>query len=196
MHETHQYLACRGLSRLLCARSLPFDFVKTRIQKMEKGPDGKYPYKSSIDCAVQTFTKEGPLKFYTGFPTYCVRCAPFAPPQTLAHLTLAPHSADERQRPRLFAHGVGGGCHTGQMHCPVAGALQQCSAKCPFYPSLGRLPDYFCDLLDLLSHHFTKHWPAGWLMLVRCARCRIAPHAAMTLVFLDLLRTTEKKFGL
>ena len=60
---------------LLAARSLPFDFVKTRIQKMEKGPDGKYPYKGSIDCAVQTFTKEGPLKFYTGFPTYCVRCA-------------------------------------------------------------------------------------------------------------------------
>ena len=48
------------------AFSLPFDFVKTRIQKMEKGPDGKYPYKGPFDCAVKTFTQEGPLKFYTG----------------------------------------------------------------------------------------------------------------------------------
>ena len=55
--------------------SLPFDFVKTRIQKMEKGPDGTYPYKGPVDCAMQTFRKEGPLKFYTGFPTYCIRCA-------------------------------------------------------------------------------------------------------------------------
>ena len=57
-------------------RSLPFDFVKTRIQKMEKGPDGTYPYKGPVDCAIQTFKKEGPLKFYTGFPTYCIRCDP------------------------------------------------------------------------------------------------------------------------
>jgi len=56
--------------------SLPFDFVKTRMQKMEKGPDGKYPYKSPMDCAMQTLKNEGPLKFYTGFPTYCVRIAP------------------------------------------------------------------------------------------------------------------------
>lgn len=56
------------------ACSLPFDFVKTRIQKMEPLPDGTLPYKGPLDCAVKTFTKEGPLKFYTGFPTYCVRC--------------------------------------------------------------------------------------------------------------------------
>ena len=55
------------------ACSLPFDFVKTRIQKMEKLPDGSYPYKSPVDCAVKTFRDEGFLKFYTGFPTYCLR---------------------------------------------------------------------------------------------------------------------------
>ena len=55
------------------ACSLPFDFVKTRIQKMEKMPDGSYPYKSPVDCAVKTFREEGFLKFYTGFPTYCLR---------------------------------------------------------------------------------------------------------------------------
>ncbi len=57
------------------ACSLPFDFVKTRIQKMDKLPDGSYPYKSPIDCAVKTFREEGALKFYTGFPTYCLRYA-------------------------------------------------------------------------------------------------------------------------
>ena len=75
--KRHAYAACarQNFDMIVWAAcSLPFDFVKTRIQKMEKGPDGKFPYKGSIDCAVQTFTKEGPLKFYTGFPTYCVRC--------------------------------------------------------------------------------------------------------------------------
>ena len=62
------------------ACSLPFDFVKTRIQKMEPGPDGKFPYKGPVDCAMKTLTQEGPLKFYTGFPTYCVRCATHGAP--------------------------------------------------------------------------------------------------------------------
>lgn len=58
------------------ACSLPFDFVKTRMQKMTANPDGSMPYSSSLDCAQQTFQKEGFLKFYTGFPTYCIRIAP------------------------------------------------------------------------------------------------------------------------
>lgn len=33
--------------------SLPFDFVKTRMQKMTPLPDGTMPYKSSIDCAIK-----------------------------------------------------------------------------------------------------------------------------------------------
>jgi solute carrier family 25 oxoglutarate transporter 11 len=55
------------------ACSLPFDFVKTRMQKMTPNPDGTMPYKGPIDCAMQTLRNEGPLKFYTGFPTYIVR---------------------------------------------------------------------------------------------------------------------------
>lgn len=58
------------------ACSLPFDFVKTRMQKMAPNPDGTMPYKGPIDCATQTLQKEGFLKFYTGFPTYCIRIAP------------------------------------------------------------------------------------------------------------------------
>lgn len=58
------------------AFSLPFDFVKTRLQKMTPNADGTLPYKGALDCALQTVRKEGPLTFYTGFPTYCIRIAP------------------------------------------------------------------------------------------------------------------------
>ncbi|KAK4740780.1 hypothetical protein SAY87_024368 [Trapa incisa] len=37
---------------------------------------GKYPYTGSLDCAMKTLKSGGPLKFYTGFPVYCVRIAP------------------------------------------------------------------------------------------------------------------------
>lgn len=58
--------------------SLPFDFVKTQMQKQQPLPDGTMPYKSSMDCAMQTLTKHGPMRFYTGFPTYYIRIAPHA----------------------------------------------------------------------------------------------------------------------
>jgi len=58
------------------ACSLPFDFIKTRLQRMTPNPDGTLPYSGPIDCALQTVRKEGPLKLYTGFGTYCTRIAP------------------------------------------------------------------------------------------------------------------------
>lgn len=58
--------------------SLPFDFVKTRLQKQQKGPDGKMPYKGMFDCFKKVATEEGPLRFYRGFSTYYVRIAPHA----------------------------------------------------------------------------------------------------------------------
>eukprot|EP00877_Chromochloris_zofingiensis_P010182 jgi/Chrzof1/5417/Cz16g02080.t1 len=58
------------------ACSLPFDFVKTRLQKMTPAADGSMPYKGPVDCAMQTLRNEGPLKFYTGFGTYLIRIAP------------------------------------------------------------------------------------------------------------------------
>lgn len=58
------------------ACSLPFDYVKTQIQKMQPDASGKYPYTGSLDCVVKTFKSGGPFKFYTGFPVYCVRIAP------------------------------------------------------------------------------------------------------------------------
>lgn len=58
--------------------SLPFDFVKTRLQKQTKGPDGKVPYKGMLDCFQKVIKEEGPLRFYRGFSTYYVRIAPHA----------------------------------------------------------------------------------------------------------------------
>ena len=58
--------------------SLPFDYVKTQLQKMQPLPDGKMPYSGALDCAAKTMSSGGPLKFYTGFPTFYVRIAPHA----------------------------------------------------------------------------------------------------------------------
>ncbi|OAA68023.1 mitochondrial dicarboxylate carrier protein [Niveomyces insectorum RCEF 264] len=58
--------------------SLPFDFVKTRLQKQQKGPDGKLPYKGMVDCFAKVARQEGIFRFYRGFGTYYVRIAPHA----------------------------------------------------------------------------------------------------------------------
>ncbi|THG19118.1 hypothetical protein TEA_025881 [Camellia sinensis var. sinensis] len=58
------------------ACSLPFDYVKTQIQKMQPDAEGKFPYTGSLDCAMKTLKSGGPFQFYTGFPVYCVRIAP------------------------------------------------------------------------------------------------------------------------
>jgi hypothetical protein len=58
--------------------SLPFDFVKTRLQKQSRGPDGKLPYKGMADCFAKVTKQEGILRFYRGFGTYYLRIAPHA----------------------------------------------------------------------------------------------------------------------
>lgn len=58
--------------------SLPFDFVKTRLQKQTKGPDGKLPYAGFFDCVRKVVAEEGPMRFYRGFGTFYVRIAPHA----------------------------------------------------------------------------------------------------------------------
>ncbi|KAJ7567065.1 hypothetical protein O6H91_02G130900 [Diphasiastrum complanatum] len=73
----YQLLGASAVSGFFAsAFSLPFDYVKTQIQKMQPGPDGKFPYTGSLDCALKTLKAGGPLKFYSGFGTYCVRIAP------------------------------------------------------------------------------------------------------------------------
>lgn len=58
--------------------SLPFDFVKTRLQKQSKGTDGTLPYKGMADCFRKVAKEEGLMRFYRGFGTYYVRIAPHA----------------------------------------------------------------------------------------------------------------------
>ncbi|KAA8565699.1 hypothetical protein MFRU_006g02640 [Monilinia fructicola] len=56
--------------------SLPFDFVKTRLQKQGRGQERIY--KGMGDCFVKVARDEGMLRFYRGFGTYYVRIAPHA----------------------------------------------------------------------------------------------------------------------
>ncbi|KAI5301675.1 putative mitochondrial 2-oxoglutarate/malate carrier protein, partial [Ascosphaera atra] len=58
--------------------SLPFDFIKTRLQKQVKGPQGELQYSGVWDCARKVVRDEGWLRFYRGFGTYYVRIAPHA----------------------------------------------------------------------------------------------------------------------
>jgi solute carrier family 25 (mitochondrial oxoglutarate transporter), member 11 len=58
--------------------SLPFDFVKTRLQKQARKPDGTLPYKGMADCFRKVTREEGIMRFYRGFGTYYIRIAPHA----------------------------------------------------------------------------------------------------------------------
>ncbi|KAH4118325.1 hypothetical protein HBH98_140470 [Parastagonospora nodorum] len=58
--------------------SLPFDFMKTRLQKQTRAADGSLPYKGMFDCFRKVAAEEGLLRFYRGFGTYYVRIAPHA----------------------------------------------------------------------------------------------------------------------
>jgi len=46
---------------------LPFDFVKTRLQKQTKAADGTLPYKSMMDCFAKVARDEGLMRFYRGY---------------------------------------------------------------------------------------------------------------------------------
>jgi solute carrier family 25 oxoglutarate transporter 11 len=61
---------------IAAAMSLPFDNVKTKLQKQTKNPDGTMPYKNFVDCAMKTAAREGITGFWAGLPTYVVRIAP------------------------------------------------------------------------------------------------------------------------
>ncbi len=78
----------KGKPQLLCASaisgvftalfSLPFDNMKTRLQKMKANPDGTLPYSGLLDCFKKTFGREGIRGLYAGLPTYYFRMAPHA----------------------------------------------------------------------------------------------------------------------
>jgi solute carrier family 25 oxoglutarate transporter 11 len=65
---------CAGITAAVA--SLPFDMVKTRMQKQRPGPDGQLPYKGFFDCATKIFRAEGPASFFSGLSTYIFRISP------------------------------------------------------------------------------------------------------------------------
>ena len=56
--------------------SLPFDNIKTKLQKMKRNADGTYPYKGVLDCAIKTAQREGPFGYWVGLGTYYARVGP------------------------------------------------------------------------------------------------------------------------
>ena len=70
------------------AASLPFDNIKTKLQKMKKLPDGTMPYAGFVDCAMKTAAREGITGFWAGLPTYYFRVGPHSIITLLAAETL------------------------------------------------------------------------------------------------------------
>ena len=57
--------------------SLPFDNIKTKLQK-QKAVNGVYPYTGMPDCFAKTLAKESATGFWVGLPTYYFRVGPHA----------------------------------------------------------------------------------------------------------------------
>jgi len=63
---------------LASACSLPFDYVKTMMQKQVPDARGALPHSSSLACALHTLREGGLTRFYSGFSSYYFRIAPHA----------------------------------------------------------------------------------------------------------------------
>lgn len=58
--------------------SLPFDNIKTKMQKQKPNAEGVLPYKSMPDCFAKSMAREGVAGFWAGLPTYYFRVGPHA----------------------------------------------------------------------------------------------------------------------
>jgi len=58
--------------------TLPFDNIKTKIQKQKPLADGSMPYKNFADCFRKSMLKEGAAGFWSGLPTFYFRVGPHA----------------------------------------------------------------------------------------------------------------------
>mmetsp|Transcript_24004 Transcript_24004/g.61070 ORF Transcript_24004/g.61070 Transcript_24004/m.61070 type:complete len:295 (-) Transcript_24004:197-1081(-) len=58
--------------------SLPFDFIKTQIQKQKPDANGNLLYKGPVDCARQIVAAGGVTRLWSGFPVYFLRSAPLS----------------------------------------------------------------------------------------------------------------------
>ena len=75
--ERSQNLASAAVSGFFAAlMALPFDYMKTKLQKMKPNHDGTLPYNGLIDAFRKTIAKESFLGLWRGFPVFYVRIAP------------------------------------------------------------------------------------------------------------------------
>eukprot|EP00929_Paragymnodinium_shiwhaense_P118813 TRINITY_DN90717_c0_g1_i1.p1 TRINITY_DN90717_c0_g1~~TRINITY_DN90717_c0_g1_i1.p1 ORF type:complete len:324 (+),score=65.66 TRINITY_DN90717_c0_g1_i1:142-1113(+) len=66
-----------GFAASVCA--LPFDFVKTQVQKSSLSASAGAPqYSGALDFAMQQLRHKGVMSFYAGFPVFYCRVAPHA----------------------------------------------------------------------------------------------------------------------
>merc|ERR1740130_229785 len=56
--------------------ALPFDYVKTMLQKQKPDAAGKLQYKGMVDCASKVVAEKGVMALYTGYPTFVARICP------------------------------------------------------------------------------------------------------------------------
>jgi solute carrier family 25 oxoglutarate transporter 11 len=56
--------------------SLPFDNIKTKMQKQKPNAQGELPYKGMPDCIMKSLAREGITGFWAGLPTYYFRVGP------------------------------------------------------------------------------------------------------------------------
>jgi solute carrier family 25 oxoglutarate transporter 11 len=69
-------IASSGAGFLVYAFSLPFDNVKTKMQKMRPDAHGKMPYSGITDCFVKSIRREGVKKLWVGSVSYYLRTTP------------------------------------------------------------------------------------------------------------------------
>lgn len=58
--------------------SLPFDNIKTKMQKQKANAEGVLPYKNMMACFQVSMAREGVTGFWAGLPTYYFRVGPHA----------------------------------------------------------------------------------------------------------------------
>jgi len=71
-----QIIACGGAGFLSSFFSLPFDNIKTKLQKMKPDANGVLPYSGITDCFTKTRQREGFTRLWVGFGSYYSRTAP------------------------------------------------------------------------------------------------------------------------
>merc|ERR1712216_633415 len=74
MGKTIRIIAGLGSGLMASTLCLPFDNLKTKMQKMKVDPKtGKLPYKNIVQCGYKTVANEGIGKLWVGFPTFYAR---------------------------------------------------------------------------------------------------------------------------